>query len=170
MSSARIFRTILYVLICTGLHLFITREFAVFGMAFCYLYVGAILFLPIESNSILVMIGAFVLGFLVDGFYDSAGVHSGASVLLAFLRPQVLRLLKPPGDYEEYMEVSLPIMGAKWYLQYMALLLLGHHLMVFILSYSRFADIGLIVVKATFSSVFTLVGLLLVQYSFTGRK
>ncbi len=170
MSSARIFRTILYVLICTGLHLVATREFALFGLAFCYLYVGAILFMPIETNSMLLMIGAFLVGLLVDSFYDSAGVHAGACVFMAFLRPQVLRLLKPPGGYEDYMEVSLPLMGPKWFFQYMLALIFGHHLLVFILSYSRITDIGIITLKAIFSTAFTLVGLLLVQYSFNSRR
>lgn len=170
MSSARIIRTILYVLICTGLHLLATREFAIFGLAFCYLYVGAILFMPIESNSMLLMIGAFLLGLLVDSFYDSAGVHAGASVFMAFLRPQVLRFIKPPGGYEDYMEVSLPLMGPKWFFQYMLALLFGHHLMVFILSYSRISDIALISTKALLSTAFTLMGLLLVQYNFNSRR
>jgi hypothetical protein len=46
------------------------------------------------------LITAFLLGITVDMFVDTPGVHTSASVFMAFVRPFVLRILAPRDGYE----------------------------------------------------------------------
>ncbi|SFC62779.1 hypothetical protein SAMN05421780_107156 [Flexibacter flexilis DSM 6793] len=164
MNSKTLISQVLYFVVLIGLQLMVMRNFALFGWAFCFSYVGAILLLPMATDSLVVMLIAFATGFVTDLFYNQLGINAAACVLVAFLRPTVLKMLTPAGGYESYMEVSIPSMGLRWYLLFMLPLLFVHHLALFLIEYATFAKFFTAVGKAFFSTMFTFVVVVLVQY------
>lgn len=99
--------------------------------AFCFFYVGFFLRLPVDENPLIAMLTAFVMGLLIDLFYDSPGLHAMASVLMVFLRKQWLTILTPQGGYDSGSRPSLVQYGVLWYLLYALPLILMHHSVLF---------------------------------------
>ena len=78
-----------------GLQILLLRNLVLFNTAFCFLYIGFLLFLPIQMPKVMLLLLAFVSGITVDIFYDTIGINAAAALLLAYLRPYVLLVLTP---------------------------------------------------------------------------
>jgi hypothetical protein len=165
MSSRNIISIVINFLLFVGLQWLVARNLDLYHTAFCFLYVGFILLLPLETNPLVVLLIAFGTGLATDMFYDTLGMHAAASVLVAYLRHTSLKVLTPAGGYEDWMEVSLPSMGPRWYLQYSLPLLFLHSLALFMLEYSNWQMTLLALGKAAASTLFTFVIILVVQYA-----
>ena len=64
----------------------ILKNIVLFHTAFCYLYVAYLLFLPVESNPMLLMLAGLTMGVAMDVFYDSLGLHASACVFIMYVR------------------------------------------------------------------------------------
>ena len=64
----------------------ILKNIVLFNTAFCFLYVAYLFFLPVESNPLVLMAAGFLMGFVIDMFYDSLGLHAFACVLVMYVR------------------------------------------------------------------------------------
>lgn len=153
-----------------GAYLLIVNYLHIYNLAYSMCYVGALLLLPIQSNSVRTMVYAFILGLTIDIFSNTPGMHAASCVLLSFVRTGLLELLKPGGNYEEYMEISIPSMGLKWYLNFMLPSLFMHHFLFFMIDYASFSKFWLALLKAVLSSIFTLLTIILIQYILNGRR
>jgi hypothetical protein len=165
MTTQKIILSLVYFILFLGFQLVFGRNLEFFSLAFCFVYVGAFLLLPIEASPALVMVTAFVAGILVDMFCNTPGVHAAASVGAAFLRAVVLRVVAPAGGYEGYMHVSAASMGIRWFLLYATPLLFVHALSIFLIEYTGVQQFALCLLQAVASTLFTLALLLMVQYA-----
>ena len=104
-----------------------------FGRGWCLFYLGFLLFLPLHTPISLQLLLGFVLGLSIDITYDTGGLHAAAAVLLAYLRPWVLRLLTPRDGYDAQDSVNVHQMGWQWFMVYLLLLVSLHHLAYFFL-------------------------------------
>ncbi|MEJ0055498.1 MAG: hypothetical protein WDN75_07500 [Bacteroidota bacterium] len=77
---------IVYFVLYLLVQVMLFKQVILFNTSFCFLYVAFILLLPIETNSLVLMGVAFFLGFFVDIFYDSLGLHALSLVLVAYVR------------------------------------------------------------------------------------
>ncbi len=151
-----------------GIHMLLlsNSSFVLFNLGWCFFYLGFLLFLPISTSIVVQLVLGFVTGLLLDIFYDTGGVHAAAAVLLCYLRPWVLRLLTPRDGYEASDSVNVHQMGGQWFVVYTLLLVGLHHLTFFLLELGSFRAIGLTLVKAVVSTLFTSVTLLIIQLIF----
>ena len=62
-------------------------------MATPYIYFLFILWLPFKIGRRMQMLVAFVLGFAVDSFNNTYGMHAASCVLIAYIRPFLINLL-----------------------------------------------------------------------------
>jgi hypothetical protein len=170
MNSRSLFIQIIYFITFMGLQFFVIRNLVLFNFAFCFAYVGFILLLPREMSSVLLLLIALGYGLVADLFYDTLGIHAAASVLLAFLRPVHLKLMTPSGGYETNVELSVPAMGVKWYTLYTLPLIFVHHLALFVIESANISLLPLAIAKAAFSSLFTAVIIVMVQYTFNSSQ
>ena len=145
------------------------KNIVLFNTAFCFIYIAFILFLPIETNTLLLMVLAFLLGFLVDVFYDSLGLHASALVFIAFIRNFWLSRITPQGGYDIGEGPTLAANGIQWFLVYCLPMVFIHHFTLFFIEAGGFALFGYTFSKAFFSTIFTFLAILLMQYLFTGR-
>jgi hypothetical protein len=140
------------------------RDLALFYYGFCFIYLWALIKAPIETPPLYLILGGFVLGWLLDTFYNTHGMHAFSTVLIAWLRPTFFKILTPANGYDERSSISLEEMKWMWFYPYLALMLFTHHVVLFLLEASDASLFGLSLLKALLSAllgiaVFTLLEL-----------
>ncbi|QCR23694.1 hypothetical protein [Pontibacter sp. SGAir0037] len=153
-----------------ALQILLIDNLVLFETGFCYIYVAFLLFLPININKVFLLFLGFLAGGTVDIFYNTLGIHAGASVLLAYLRPYILNLLTPRDGYDTNDSVNIHIMGYRWFLAYATLLIVTHHAMVFFLESLNFMDAAYMLAKILLSSIFTCTVMVILQLLFFSVK
>ena len=133
------------------------------GYVVPFLYVIFILALPFETPSWLVLILGFVLGITIDSFYSTMGMHTGATLVMAFCRSYLLKLLAPRGGYDFNSKPNVQFMGLAWYLLYAFILVFVHHLFLFYVESFKITQFFYTLGRVIASTVFTLVLILTVQ-------
>lgn len=147
------------------------RQLVLFNTGFCFLYVAFILLLPIETNPLGLMAIAFFLGFSVDIFYDSLGLHSLSLILVAYLRNYWLTTITPQGGYDAGQGPTLAVNGFQWFLVYSLPLVFIHHAVLFFTEAGGFGLFWFTLSKVMVSLTFTMTIMLLLQYfSFRRRR
>ena len=137
-----------------------------FGLGWNFFYLGFLLFLPIDTPVALQLLLGFGLGFSIDVAHDTGGVHAAAAVLLAYLRPVVLRLLTPRDGYDAQDTVNVHQMGWQWFSVYLALLVTVHHFVFFFLELGSLQHPLLTLSRVGVSIAYTSVVMLIVQLLF----
>jgi len=145
------------------------KNLVVFDAAFCFVYIGFILFLPLETGRTVLLLIGFLTGFIVDLFYDSIGIHAASGVLIAFLRPIWINILTPQGGYEAGASPYLRETSTTWYISYSLLIIFIHHFAIFFIEAGGFSLFLFTLVKVLSSVTFTFLVLLLVQLLFYRR-
>ena len=100
-------------------------------------YILFILLLPIKTPAWLTMSSAFLLGSIIDIFSQSPGLHASASVLIAYIRPYIISLIKTTNEIKPDTTPNLSNMGFRWFITYSALLIFLHHAVYFFLEIFR---------------------------------
>ncbi len=131
--------------------------------AHIYLYLLFILLLPIDLPGWILLPVCFILGLMVDISLNTAGLHTSTATLTAFVRPLVLRLLKPREGYELNQTPNLFTMGFNWFVSYTTILVTVHHVWLFTLETFHFSDTFFILLKIMASALLNVVLLLLTE-------
>jgi rod shape-determining protein MreD len=149
----------------------ILNNFTLFqGLAIPYLYVLFLLMLPIETPRWLQLIIGLATGLTIDMFTNTMGMHASACVLLAYLRPLVLKAIAPRDGYEFGQKASIAEFGIGWYLRYAVLLVVTHHAWLLFVEVFSLRDAGYTALRVLLSSAFTLLLIVLAQYITYSRK
>lgn len=90
------------------------------------LYPIFIITMPFGTSRPLQLFLAFVLGLLVDIFYESPGIHASAAVFTAYVRPLVLNWFEPREGYNVNHVPAREQYGLNWYLRYAGTLMFLH--------------------------------------------
>lgn len=151
------------VLIFGLLQLLLIDRLSLSPYGYCFVYVLPILLLPVTFNRLVVLIMAFLIGLIMDSFYNSPGMHASACVLLAFVRPYVLDALTPRSGYENNTGTSLEDQGFAWFSTYVLLCILSHHTLLFVLETFNTALIGQTLLKIVLSMLYTYLVILMFQ-------
>jgi hypothetical protein len=119
-----------------------------------FVYPLFILLLPFETSVPALLILGFVTGISVDIFMNTAGMHACATVLIAYLRTNVLNALLPK-NLSEYPNQSPDVKNMGWmpFLVYSGFLILLHHAMFFTLELWSLNNIGYLLLKIVASAV-----------------
>ncbi len=128
-----------------------------------FLYVGAILMLPLKADKSLVLFIAFVTGLIIDMFYNTMGMNAAACAFMAYCRPRILNFYSPAGDYSADATATISSMGIRWMLGYAGTLIFLHHFILFYLEMLSFHDFFTTLAKVILSGLTTLALLLMTQ-------
>lgn len=129
-------------------------------------YILVIVILPFETNKLIVLFTAFLLGICVDYFYDSSGLHAAACTVMGFSRHYVLKYIAPRDGYDIGVKPTIEDMGLEWFLRYAGTLVLLHHFFLFYLEIFRFSEFFQTFLRVLLSSVGTLGLIILIQFLF----
>lgn len=125
-----------------------------------FIYPLWIMLLPFKLPRPILMVLAFIMGLIVDMFYDSPGVHAATLVFTAYAREFVLRILEPEIGFDLDQPFSLKRLGIVWYIAYAALFLIIHLFVYFsieVFSYVYFYEIMMSTISSLIFSVFIIV-------------
>ena len=134
-----------------------------------FFYVLFILLLPFETPNWLLLVLAFILGFTVDLFTGSYGMHAAACVFMAFLRPSVLSNIAPHDGYDSGTSPRITCYGLIWFAKYTILLVIAHGTFLFFLESFGFSNFFHIIARIILSSVITAILIIISQF-FIFRK
>lgn len=149
---------------------FLLKNVTLYGLSIPYLYILFILLLPFETPNILLFSLAFVMGLIIDAFYDTPGLHAAACVLLAFVRVLFISITVQKDGFDNDPEPTLSIMGFRWFFTYAAVLTLFHHFFLFNLEVFRLSEIQYTFSRFILSSIFTVFLMLVTGLLFFRRK
>jgi hypothetical protein len=146
------------------------KNLVLFNTSFCFLYVAFILLLPVEFSKVVIILIGFTVGFSVDLFYNSMGIHACASVLIGFIRNYWLSAITPQGGYEAGSSPSVANHGVQWFLVYATPLIFIHHFVLFFAEATGFEMFWFTMLKIVSSLLFTLFVIVLLQFMVPQRK
>lgn len=155
--------------LCT-VQILLLKNVALFGVAFCFIYLLGILSFPISMKGFPLILISFGLGLLIDVFYDTLGLNAGAATLLAFLRPYWLKAISPNGGYDDSNNPTLREMGIGWYISYSLPLVFAFSLLFFTADQWGTGGLFGVLNKSLFSSIFTVILAIIVQLLFFKRR
>jgi hypothetical protein len=112
-----------------------------------------IMLLPFETGVFSLMILGFSLGFLIDIFSNTYGLHASSLLLMAYMRPIIFKFYGPREGYDPLKEPSVFDMGSRWFLFVFGYLILIHHFWYFLIEVFRFDQFLLIIQKTIFSVI-----------------
>jgi hypothetical protein len=156
-------------LVYLSLQVFLFDNMVLFRSAFCFVYLGFILLLPLQISHTLLIAVSFLAGLVVDMFYSTPGINASATVLTGFLRPYWLGLITPRGGYEEIDIPRLKSLGFSWFITFAAPLIFIHHLSLFIVEAGDLFNFWFVLNKTFFSTIYTTGILVIGQYMFYAR-
>lgn len=145
------------------------KNLVIFNTSFCFLYVAFILLMPIETNNLILMLLGFLIGFSVDVFYDSLGLHAFTIVFIAYIRNYWLGVITPQGGYDAGALPSISSQGLQWFLVYTLPLVFIHHLVLFLVEAAG-SLFWYSMLKTINSLMFTMTVIVLLQYLLPNRS
>lgn len=131
------------------------NKICLLGWATPFVYVYLILTLDKDIDRNALMVIAFLMGFTIDIFSNTPGVNAGALVLVAFLRPGLLQLFSPRGEYENF-EPGIYTLGMWAFVRYAAVMVLFHHMALFSLETFSFEHFGFMLLRVFWSTLLTM--------------
>ncbi|HSV87390.1 MAG TPA: hypothetical protein VLH61_01985 [Bacteroidales bacterium] len=104
-----------------------------------YIYIFFIMLLPLQVPGWLLLLSGFGIGMVIDLFSDSQGIHTSATLIMAFARPGLITLLHGRSELPE----AIPMIsnrGIQWMATYILSLVLIHHAVLFFLEIFGFVE------------------------------
>ncbi len=134
----------------------IFNNFLFFGYMNPYLYVYWLLSRNNEDQRALYLILAFVLGASIDIFEGSGGMHALATTFIAFIQPYLWRLVHKHGEEDEEAP-WLQQLSLDRRLVFLILALFLHHLVLFTAENFGFNNVGILLKRSLYSSIFSFI-------------
>ena len=131
-------------------------------------YLLFIILYPVNGNKTGLLVASFFLGLILDMFCNSGGVHAAASLLLAYYRPYIFKFSF--GLSYEYQTVRLNDVLTTERFSFLAIAVVFHHFVLFILEVFRVSFLFEIILKTFVSTIFTLITCILIIYLFKPNK
>lgn len=154
MQNSDIISNIIRFIVVLLLQVLLLNHINFLGYINPYLYLLFILLYPFTGNKSLLIFLSFLLGFSVDVFADSGGVHAAASVFVAWLRPWLLKFSF--GVSYEYNAVRISKGSLSQQLTFITLFVLLHHLVLFSMEVFNVSHILLILKSTLFNGLFSI--------------
>ena len=134
------------------------------GLVLPFVYIFAILMLPIQTPRLATLFIAFLTGLTMDMFTSTPGMHASACLVIGYVQPFILRFLSPREGYEYGQQPTIQSMGFRWYLIYASILVFVHHFVLFNIEYFRLSGILYNLSTIILSGIGTLILMIIGQY------
>lgn len=164
-----IIRFLLFIIIQVLILKRIDTSFGNFTYIHLIIFPAALMLLPIKTPRAIIILLGFVLGIVVDAFYDSPGVHASAMVMMAFSRDYILKYLEPQGGYSGNQIPSINHFDLAWYLIYSSVMMSIYFIMYFSMEAFSFVYIVDILLNTIFSFILSMPIILLHQFIFNPK-
>jgi rod shape-determining protein MreD len=150
------------------LQIIIFNNINLFGFVSPFPYVLFIILFPVNGNKSALLISSFFLGLLLDTFSNSGGIHTTASILLAYFRPSIFKFAF--GVSYEYQTIKLNDTLTPERFSFLFVAILLHHLILFVLEAFQFSLILDILLRSITSTVLTIIISIIIIYLIKPNK
>lgn len=133
------------------------------GLVHPFIYIWAIILLPIELPRWVQMLIGATVGMVMDLFTHAPGIHMAGCVMIAYLRPLLVAGVVQDIDRLKGAVTSDTIGMGNW-LRILAILVAVHHIIVFMLEAFTFAHFGFTLLQIILSGVFSYTLILMLEY------
>ena len=128
-----------------------------------YIYILFVMLLPVSTPRYGVLIAGFFIGFAIDIFSNSLGLHTAASIFVAYLRSFVLTAIS--GREDEMSDYpGLKQNKFSWFLYYTAIMVFLHHSVLFFLEIYTISHFLTTLYRIGLSSLFSIFIIVLSQF------
>ncbi len=148
------------------LQVIIFNNLGLFGFINPFFYLLFIILLPFETPKALTLFLGFILGFSVDIFTNTIGIHAASTVLVAFVRPTLLQYFAPRDGYDVNTAPRISYYGILWFVKYAGTIVIIHSIFFYCIDAFAFAFLGRAILYGFINALFTLLLLVLSQYLF----
>ncbi len=136
-----------------------------------YLYFLFLIWLPFTHNKMAVLIWGFVLGFAVDLFTKTPGLHASAALWVAFFRGPLISLLVPKDTRD--LKTGTPGVGSMGFSAYfimVVILTIIHHSWVVLIEWMYFGNFWYYLQKVFMSTLISLLLILVTEMLFRSTR
>ncbi|MFQ3239826.1 MAG: hypothetical protein ACI9NI_002143 [Olleya marilimosa] len=133
-----------------------------------YIYILFIILYPVKNNRILFLFISFLMGLIIDIFMDSGGINATAALVVAFIRPAVLKFSF--GAVYEHQALKFNNIDFGQRLTYITILTFIHHFTYFLFEIFNISKIILVLQNTLFSSIFTITLCILITSIFSTKS
>ena len=165
----RVPRNIIRFLVVVLFQVLVMDNVMINGYMIPYVYILFILLMPFETPRWMQLVSGFLLGMGIDLFLNTPGMHTFATVAVAFVRPYFLNLMAPRDGYEPDSFPRIHYYGFLWFLKYTVMIVLIHHFILFYLEVFQLKDFLPTLLRVILSSILSTSTIVLSQY-FVFRK
>lgn len=159
-------RAIIFILV----QVILFNKLTLFDIARPFPYLIVILYLPIRLPRWQGLFSAFAIGFVIDIFNYTHGIHASAMLLICFLRDFYLHAILGVTEEEAGKEPHINTLGPSTFLLYLLGMVFVHHLSIAILDELDFSKILIILVRTFVNSFFTILVLLVIEIIFFYKR
>ncbi len=137
------------------LQVFVLNNILFSGFINPYLYIIFVFYFPLKENKFPILFFSFLLGFIVDVFSDTGGIHALAITTIAYYRTFFVKLFfkKDVNDYSFFKLKEEPF--GKIF-NYTVTLTVIHHFIYFSFANFSFYNFADVLLNTLYSSIFTL--------------
>jgi hypothetical protein len=168
--SNTIIRNIIRFIFLVLLQVLVFNNIQVFSFITPFIYILFIILLPFETPRWLRLLLGFFLGLFVDMFSGTGGIHTAATVLMAFISPWVQNMVSSKEEYEPGDQPGIKNQGFRWFFFYSLILTSVHHIFLFYLEIFSFSGFFSTLYHALLNIIFTMVFIITSQYIFYRGK
>jgi len=144
------------------------NQIHIYGVGCIFLYILFVINYPFERGKIYLILLGFLLGFIIDMFSQSYGIHTFATTLIAYLRPFIIKLYTGSNDAEvlkkHYNRFDKTFYG------YAVTIILIHHFTLFMLEAFSLKFIFPVIFRTLISTLLTTIFVFFVQSILVKRR
>ena len=140
------------------------------GYVHPYIYLIFIMLLPFNMPKWQILVLGFVLGLTIDLFTGTPGLHAGATTLMAFCRPSIIRLISGNQKFENIQEPNLGQLDGIWFFRYVLCMVFIHHFALFFLESFSIRLIGQVLLRILLSVPVSVFLIMMILYIFKTEK
>ena len=155
MLNLRLFGNILMIIFLVLLQTFLFSKISFKLVATPYIYVIFILLYPAYRNRYIFLILCFLLGWGIDLFEDTGGIHAFASLTIGYLSKYIIQMVSGT-KFFEIEEFRYSEFNAGQWVFYTILMVFIHHFLLFFMESLSFANFAGIMKRTVYCSAFTL--------------
>lgn len=161
MNSALFMNIFRFILLLT-VQIIIFNNMNFLGYISPYPYLLFIILYPVNGNKYGLLLASFLLGIILDIFSNSGGIHTTASIILAYYRPYLFKFSF--GISYEYQTVRLNDVLTPERFSFILLSVLIHHIILFVLESFQISFFWDIILRILLSTTFTIIICIIIIY------
>ena len=160
--NSTLFNNIFRFVLLLSVQIIIFNNMNFLGYISPFPYMLFIILYPVNGNKTGLLLASFLLGFTMDMFSNSGGIHTAACIVLAYYRPYLFKFSF--GLSYEYQTVKLNDVLTPERFSFILFAVLLHHFVLFVFEAFQFSFFWDILIRTLLSTLFTIIISVIIIY------